>query len=295
MQYVCFSFAHHFFFLTQSTGSKWKVRRKMLTPSFHFRILNDFLQVFNEQAGILTSRLEGRLGDGTFDIFPYITLCTLDIICGGQSKKLVITVCPVSIMQPVIHSSGYRKHSSCQCNDFARHGEKPHHFASACLQRKQFWQEMVPTYSHSGFIVRSQWQCVSSCCWLYSAMKKQSLSRICQLHACHETRVHACTASRQMLINPYNDDELKHWVGLEWLLSFPCICINISLCLNIDFWHFHAVFTWCWNFVLDTAMGKQVNAQAFCQSDYVKAVYKCVCWHHYCTQGLEKNKHVAVW
>ena len=30
----------------------------MITPTFHFRILNDFLQVFEEQAAILVTRLE---------------------------------------------------------------------------------------------------------------------------------------------------------------------------------------------------------------------------------------------
>ena len=65
-----------------STGDKWQTRRKMLTPSFHFRILNDFLQVFNEQAKIMADRLESRVGKGTFDMTQHITLCALDIICG---------------------------------------------------------------------------------------------------------------------------------------------------------------------------------------------------------------------
>ena len=41
-----------------SNGSKWKTRRRLITPTFHFRILNDFIQVFDEQAGILVKHLE---------------------------------------------------------------------------------------------------------------------------------------------------------------------------------------------------------------------------------------------
>ena len=57
------------------------MRRKMLTPTFHFNILNDFLDIFNKQASILTTKLNGRVGV-TRDIFQDVALCALDIICG---------------------------------------------------------------------------------------------------------------------------------------------------------------------------------------------------------------------
>jgi len=69
--------------LLLSTHQKWRVRRKLLTPAFHFRILEDALDVFNAQGQILADvLLEDSLkkSDNILDIFNYITRCTLDII-----------------------------------------------------------------------------------------------------------------------------------------------------------------------------------------------------------------------
>nr|QST15030.1 CYP4C33-like protein 1 [Diaphanosoma celebensis] len=68
--------------LLTSTGTKWFGRRKMLTPAFHFKILEDFAHVFNEQSQILVSKLNETLrNERELDIYQYITRCTLDIIC----------------------------------------------------------------------------------------------------------------------------------------------------------------------------------------------------------------------
>jgi len=69
-------------FSSHSTGEKWRNRRKMLTPTFHFSILSDFLEVMNEQTEILIQKMQ-KHGDGEpFNCFSYVTLCALDIICG---------------------------------------------------------------------------------------------------------------------------------------------------------------------------------------------------------------------
>jgi len=63
-------------------GDKWRTRRRLITPSFHYNILQDFLVVMNEQATVLVNTLKSKnVGEGSFDICPYISHCTLDIIC----------------------------------------------------------------------------------------------------------------------------------------------------------------------------------------------------------------------
>ncbi|XP_042211264.1 cytochrome P450 4C1-like isoform X1 [Homarus americanus] len=67
--------------LLTSTGSKWHSRRKLLTPAFHFKILDDFVEVFNNQSNKMIHKLLKKADGKPFDIFPFITLCTLDVIC----------------------------------------------------------------------------------------------------------------------------------------------------------------------------------------------------------------------
>lgn len=62
---------------------QWKKGRRMLTPSFHFQILEGFFQDFNRNAFILNEVIEHKLlVDKEVDIFPLLSACTLDIICG---------------------------------------------------------------------------------------------------------------------------------------------------------------------------------------------------------------------
>jgi cytochrome P450 len=70
-----------------SPGQKWHTHRKMITPTFHFNILDSFLEVFSEKSEILINKLKKEVGSKGFDVCPYIAKCTLDIICGERMRR----------------------------------------------------------------------------------------------------------------------------------------------------------------------------------------------------------------
>lgn len=67
--------------LLNSFGKKWHIRRKIITPAFHFNILEQFICVFNRQVDILIDKIRPFSGKDDIDIYNYSTLCALDIIC----------------------------------------------------------------------------------------------------------------------------------------------------------------------------------------------------------------------
>lgn len=64
-------------------GDKWKRMRKILTPAFHFSILDNFLEIFYKNQTILLKKLEETRGVN-FDVFELIKLYALDNICGNS-------------------------------------------------------------------------------------------------------------------------------------------------------------------------------------------------------------------
>lgn len=64
-----------------ATGNKWFTRRKIITPTFHFKILQQFVEVFHQQNRIFIEKLKGRCDGKYFDIYDVVTLMSLDIIC----------------------------------------------------------------------------------------------------------------------------------------------------------------------------------------------------------------------
>nr|QST15013.1 CYP4AN-like protein [Diaphanosoma celebensis] len=66
--------------LLLASGDKWRRTRRLLTPAFHFQILDDFFHAFNRNADILCRSLSARV-HGQVDVYPFVKKCTLDIIC----------------------------------------------------------------------------------------------------------------------------------------------------------------------------------------------------------------------
>ncbi|XP_053691237.1 cytochrome P450 4d1-like [Sabethes cyaneus] len=68
--------------LLLSKQKKWHARRKAITPAFHFKILDQFVEVFDRNASELVDVLGSYAESGAIvDIFPYVLLYTLDVIC----------------------------------------------------------------------------------------------------------------------------------------------------------------------------------------------------------------------
>lgn len=66
--------------LITSTGEKWHSRRKLLTPAFHFKILEQLQPIINKHARGLILRLEKLAETGEeFNITPINKLCMLDM------------------------------------------------------------------------------------------------------------------------------------------------------------------------------------------------------------------------
>lgn len=69
--------------LLLSRCKKWHSRRKILTPAFHFTILEQFVDIFDKQGRVMIDRLNDAANNGNvFDISKYVTLMALDIVCG---------------------------------------------------------------------------------------------------------------------------------------------------------------------------------------------------------------------
>lgn len=75
--------------LLTAAGEKWHQRRRLITPTFHFNILQDFLEVMNEQSERMLACIDAKVKSGqNVDLGKAVTLNALDIICEtamGQS------------------------------------------------------------------------------------------------------------------------------------------------------------------------------------------------------------------
>ncbi|CAH0381878.1 unnamed protein product [Bemisia tabaci] len=66
--------------LVTSKGEKWHQRRKLLTPSFHFKLLESFIQPASSCSDVLVQLLRKEVDREEFDVTEYIKLVAVDII-----------------------------------------------------------------------------------------------------------------------------------------------------------------------------------------------------------------------
>ncbi|XP_014290656.1 cytochrome P450 4C1 [Halyomorpha halys] len=66
--------------LLVSTGKLWQMRRKAITPTFHFKILDEFVPIFNKCSKVLRDCLKDKVGKGAFQLTEYMSNCALDAI-----------------------------------------------------------------------------------------------------------------------------------------------------------------------------------------------------------------------
>ncbi|PSN37164.1 Cytochrome P450 4C1 [Blattella germanica] len=85
--------------LILSNGSRWKKHRKIITPAFHVKVLETFIDVFNRNTKILNQKLEKNVNGPDFDIFPYCNLAALDIICVNKMGSVMF----VRAFNPLLH------------------------------------------------------------------------------------------------------------------------------------------------------------------------------------------------
>ncbi|XP_018562121.1 cytochrome P450 4C1 [Anoplophora glabripennis] len=77
--------------LLTSTGSKWQTRRKILTPAFHFSILQQFVGVFTTETDHLVKELRKICHKPFINVVPYIsqfTLCAINETSMGAKLNL---------------------------------------------------------------------------------------------------------------------------------------------------------------------------------------------------------------
>ncbi|OQR78459.1 cytochrome P450 4V2-like [Tropilaelaps mercedesae] len=65
--------------LVMLTGNVWRMHRKLLTPAFHFRTLDQFAVAMNAHCKIFTGRLLRK--ECEEDLLPYISALTFDVTC----------------------------------------------------------------------------------------------------------------------------------------------------------------------------------------------------------------------
>lgn len=69
-------------------GLKWQKRRKMLTPAFHFAILQQFVSTFNREVKRFVEEIEIGYLNKPVNIVPFVSNFSLATIAGKSLSKI---------------------------------------------------------------------------------------------------------------------------------------------------------------------------------------------------------------
>lgn len=70
-----------------STKEKWFARRRVITPTFHFKILEQFFDVFVKHNQTLLEKINDKANQKPFDIFPLVTSSVMNALCGEKASN----------------------------------------------------------------------------------------------------------------------------------------------------------------------------------------------------------------
>lgn len=149
--------------LLTSGGKKWQTRRKILTPAFHFSILQEFVNIFNRETENLVKVLEKECNRPYTDVVKPITEYTLyslgetslgvDLSKGnGSYKKAIYDFGEIAIkrtLQPWYHSQFVYNISSLSRKERTAVKEL-HDFSTKVIKdrKKLFSTDDQMSYSH---------------------------------------------------------------------------------------------------------------------------------------------------
>ena len=138
--------------LLTSKGKKWFNHRKMLTPGFHYEILDGFFEVYSDCVGVLIDNWTKESNEKGYiilqDSIPYLTLdIILQCICSVKTNCQMIRdkleyVKDVAIITKIVQiriRNPFRYYSDFMFN-WSRLGNE---FTAACQRAKQFTYDVI--------------------------------------------------------------------------------------------------------------------------------------------------------
>lgn len=72
--------------LVTSEGSKWRYHRKLIQPSFHISLLEEYVQIFDKGSQILIDVINNQIqiNSPNVNVTPFINKCVVNILNGVQ-------------------------------------------------------------------------------------------------------------------------------------------------------------------------------------------------------------------